>query len=136
MAREISPKSVITTLDDSSKWESQVDINRHDDGMAFSTELLFDYCSKSDFESQGRATQPWIIDSRASYHIASDFNLIEEGSLEPHVSNIATGNGSVLSTSLNRTFCNSSHDGTDIQLVNIRLVLGLADNLISIKACT
>ena len=84
--------------------------------------------------SQGGTLPCATIDSEASYHMTGDQGLLEQGTRDLPVSDIMTADGTVLSSRFKGTVHITAPDGTNIRLLNVLFIPGLAHNLISVKA--
>ena len=133
-AREKAASSLITTANDRLADTQPPDTNSPCDGMAFSMVNQASNMLKTTSRIEGGPCQPWIIDSGASYHMTGDLGLLEQGTTDLHVSDIMTADGTVLSSRFKGTVHITAPDGTNIRLLNVLFIPGLAHNLISVKA--
>ena len=64
--------------------------------------------------------------------MTGDVGLLEQGIIDLHVSDIMTADGTVLSSRFKGTVQITAPDGTNIRLLNVLFIPGLAHNLISV----
>eukprot|EP00963_Diacronema_lutheri_P012725 scaffold1936_cov325-Pavlova_lutheri.AAC.1 len=133
-AREKVASSLTTTANDRLADTQPPDTNSPCDGMAFSMVNQASHMLKTTSTIEGDPCQPWIIDSGASYHMTRDLGLLEQGTTDLRVSDIMTADGTVLSSRFKGTVHITAPNGTNIRLLNVLFIPGLAHNLISVKA--
>eukprot|EP00963_Diacronema_lutheri_P003311 scaffold280_cov391-Pavlova_lutheri.AAC.13 len=133
-AREKAASSLTTTANDRLNDTPPLDTNSPCDGMAFSMVNQASNMLKTTSKIEGGPSQPWIIDSGASYHMTGDLGLLEQGNTDLHISDIMTADGTVLSSRFKGTVHIRTPDRTNIRLLNVLFIPGLAHNLISVKA--
>eukprot|EP00963_Diacronema_lutheri_P010375 scaffold1042_cov345-Pavlova_lutheri.AAC.4 len=133
-AREKAASSLTTTANDHLNDTQPPDTNSPCARIAFSMVIQASNMLKTTTNIEGDPCQPWIIDSGASHHMTGDPGLLEQGTTDLHVSDIVTADGTVLSSRLKGTVHITAPGGTNIRLLNVLFIPGLAHNLISVKA--